>query len=113
MFSLPFGFFLSLAALVAVAVNAWNHRREGWGIPAMAVCGTVVVWYHVDVIYNGYDTFLDKFLPEAMAAAWWQVTLFAASFAVLVPLVHGIVNPNAKGTGPSFRPTTSPQIQRY
>jgi hypothetical protein len=97
LFSLPLGFWISLAAVAGAVWNAWNHRREGWGIPAIAVCGTVVVWYHVDVIYNGYDTFLSQFSPEAMAAAWWQVTLFAACFAVFAPLVHGKLNPASIG----------------
>ena len=92
-FALPFGFWLSLALLAAATLRAWNHRREGWGIPAIAVCGTAVVWYHFDALYNEYSRFLDKFSPNVLAAAWWQVTLFALSFTLLAPLVHSKINP--------------------
>lgn len=85
---LPIGFWISLSVLAIVARNCWRHRREGWGIPGVAVCGTVCAWYHGDAIYNGYKYFTLQFSPEVQAAAWWQVTWFLAAFALLAPFVH-------------------------
>jgi hypothetical protein len=92
LFSFPFGFWLSLAALAAIAFYAWNQRNEAWGLPALAVCGTVMVWYHGDVLYN-YKAVAETFSYEVVAAAWWQVVLFVASFALFAPLLHRIINP--------------------
>jgi hypothetical protein len=61
------------------------------------VCGTVFVWYHGDALYNDYSKYLTQFSPEVMSAAWWQVALFAASFAVLAPLLHRAFNPAQTG----------------
>jgi hypothetical protein len=93
LFDLQLGFWVSLAALAGVSLHAWNHRREAWGLPALAVCGTVLAWYHGNVIYGDYKTFSSQFSYEAMAAAWWQVTAFAVSFGILAPVVHGKLNP--------------------
>ena len=92
-FDLPPGFWVSLAVLAGVSLRAWKHRREAWGLPAIAVCGTVLAWYHGNAIYGDYKTISSHFSHEAMAAAWWQVAAFAASFAVLAPVVHGKLNP--------------------
>ncbi len=88
----PVGFWLSLAILAGLAVEGWRHRRDGWGIPAMAVCGTVLAWYHGDVLYNDYARYREQFSFATLDSAWWQVTWFAASFAVLAPRVHRMVN---------------------
>jgi hypothetical protein len=91
--SLPFGFWISLALVFGVAINAWRHREEGWGIPAIAVCATVCVWYHGDALYNDYHNYVAQFSFEAMAAAWWEVALFTLTFAVIAPLLHRKLNP--------------------
>lgn len=88
----PLGFWISLAILAGLGARAWRRRHEAWGIPAMAVCGTVLVWYHGDVLYNDYALYSAQFSFAALDSAWWQVTWFAASFAVLAPLTHGKVN---------------------
>lgn len=91
------GFWFSLAILAGLAVRGWKHRNEGWGIPAMAVCGTVLVWYHGDVLYNDYARYAAQFSFDELDSAWWQVTWFAASFAALAPLVHRRFNPVVAG----------------
>ena len=89
---LALGFWVSLAVLAAVAAYAWRHRREGWGIPAMAVCGTVFAWYHGDVLYNDFSEYSRQFSADVMNAAWMQVTLFLAGFAWLSPALNRMLN---------------------
>src|ERR1700730_4034851 len=93
----PLGFWISLALLFGVAANAWRHRNEAWGIPAIAVCGTVFTWYHGDVLYNNYAQYAAQFAPDTIIAAWWQVTAFVVSFAILAPFVHKQFNPARVG----------------
>jgi hypothetical protein len=92
MFSLPLGFYLTFAVLVAAAIHAWRHRREGWGLPAMAVYGTVFAWYLGDVLTNDFDTYRQQFSSEVIDAAWMQVVFFLVCFAALAPKVNRAVN---------------------
>ena len=89
----PPGFWVSLAVLTLVAARGWKCRREAWGIPVIAVCGTAAVWYHGDVLYNDYNAYSAAFGYETMDAAWWQVVAFAVSFGGLAPFVSRKVNP--------------------
>jgi hypothetical protein len=91
--NLPFGFWLSLLALAGLAAYAWEHRAEAWGIPTIAVCGTVFAWYHCDALYNVDVDYGLRFSSDVRSAAWWQVTEFVAILAVLVRFVHSKVNP--------------------
>ena len=97
LFSLPFGFYLSLAILAAVAAYAWKNRRQGWGFPAMAVCGTVLVWYHGDVVYNDSSAYSHQFSPTTIDAAWLQVALFLVCLAWLARRVNRVVNRRLTG----------------
>ncbi len=62
----------------------------------MAVCATVLFWYHVDLIYNGSEEF-KGFTSDIIAAAWWQVTWFLLSFWALVRPVSDWWNPPRRG----------------
>ncbi|GAA5511085.1 hypothetical protein Rcae01_06598 [Novipirellula caenicola] len=73
--------------LVCAGINAWNQRRKGWGIPALAVVVTVSVWYVGDALYNNYATYRSKIGDQALANAWWQVCLFIVAFMVLTPVI--------------------------
>ena len=90
--SFPVGFWVSLATLAGAFYYAWINRRKSWAIPTLAVCATVFVWYHCDVLYNDYAEYLDHFSVEMIDAAWWQVTYFLVCFWALAPLVHAGVN---------------------
>jgi hypothetical protein len=90
--TLHFGFLISLATLVGVLGYGWANRRRPWGIPVMAVCGTVLFWYHGDALYNDYEAYAVQFPPEAITAAWWQITSFLLFFCVLAPVLHAQVN---------------------
>lgn len=85
---LPLGFWISLAILLAVMSYCWTHRREPWGIPALAICGTVFMWYHGDALYNDYAKYSVRVPGEAVDAAWWQVTGFLICFAAIAPLLY-------------------------
>lgn len=89
---LPIAFYLSCVAILLVALYAWLHRRQGWGLPAMTVMGTVSVWYVADVIYNDYRQYVATIGTEALDAAWWQVVIFVVSFGILAPLLHRWMN---------------------
>ena len=88
----PISFFVSALALLGAALFAWSKRREGWGLPMLAVLGTVAVWYHGDGLYNDYEHYLLTIGDDATSAAWWQVLLFVVTLTFLVKPIHQQVN---------------------
>ncbi len=91
--NLPLSFWVALASIGYGMGWAHRHLREGFGLPVLAVVGTVAVWYVGDVLYNDYQVeFMSQFTPEVMDDAWWQVTLFVIVLLVLVPVVHRRIN---------------------
>jgi hypothetical protein len=98
LFALPIGFWISFLLLAGLALRGWVKRREAWGIPSAVVCGTVLIWYHGDAVYNGYaDLHSRLFSRDVLDAAWWQVTSFALALAVFAPGVHRQVNRRFSG----------------
>jgi len=87
-FSYPFPFWLCVLGMAALGAYFIAVREEGWGIPALAVLGTVAVWYIVDALYNNYAGYLLAIGPDSLEAAWWEVGLFLAAFGILVRPVH-------------------------
>jgi hypothetical protein len=88
----PISFFFSALALLGAALFAWSNRREGWGLPMLAVLGTVAVWYHGDGLYNDYEHYRLTIGDNATSAAWWQVLLFVVTLTFLVKPIHQQVN---------------------
>jgi hypothetical protein len=84
----PVGFWLSLVVLLGAMAHAWSRRREPWGIPAMAICGTVLAWYHCDALYNDYQVYTARLPGEAVDAAWWQVAGFLVCFIAIAPALY-------------------------
>lgn len=93
--ALPLGFWISLVILLGVVGYAWTRRREPWAIPAMAICGTVFIWYHCDALYNDYEAYSARFSVDAVDAAWWQVTGFLICFAAIAPALYQRLNRRA------------------
>ena len=58
----------------------------------IAVVGTAAVWYLLDPIYNGYETYARRFTPEVLDHAWMEVLLFLVSLGVLTPAIHNKLN---------------------
>lgn len=91
--SMSFGFWLSLGVLVLVGLNGWSNRYRAFGIPVLAVCGTVILWYHGDAVYNDYwENHAVLFKEQTLWNAWTQVMLFGISLAFLTPIIHRKVN---------------------
>lgn len=88
----PLSFFLSAIVLIGVSLFAWKHRRDGWGLPMLAVLGTVGVWYFGDGLYNDYEMYRLTIGDDALGAAWWQVLLFVVVFAFSVKPLHEQIN---------------------
>ena len=88
----PISFFLSAIVLLGVSLFAWKHRRQGWGLPMLAVLATVFVWYHGDGLYNDYEMYRLTIGDDALGAAWWQVLLFLVTFALLVKPLNEQIN---------------------
>ena len=88
----PVSFFLSAIALIGACLFAWKHRNEGWGLPMLAVLGTVAVWYHGDGLYNDYEEYRVIIGDDALDAAWWQVLLFILTFWAMTLGVHQLIN---------------------
>ena len=89
---MPLSFYLSLLAFALLGWWFFENRWRGWGIPGLAVLGTVTVWYVGDVFYNEYADYRVMFGDEILSAAWWQVLWFLIMFAFLVPYSHRWVN---------------------
>jgi len=91
--ALPVEFYCGLVILVFGYRWSISQIRFGIGIPSIAVLTTVAVWYFVDVMYNGYiNSYLNKFPPEVMDEAWWQVIAFLSTFVFLTPYLHRRLN---------------------
>jgi hypothetical protein len=93
----PISFFVSALALIGASLFAWKHRRDGWGLPMLAVLGTTAVWYHGDGLYNDYESYRLINGDSALSAGWWQVLLFIVTFSLFVPLIFGLVNARFSG----------------
>jgi hypothetical protein len=88
----PLPFFISALTLMGASLFAWRHRRDGWGLPMLAVLGTIAVWYHGDGLYNDYEEYQTVIGDDALNAAWWQVLLFIVTLWCLTPGMHRFVN---------------------
>lgn len=88
----PTPFWIAVVVTVGAGLWFWRKRQTGFGLPAMAVLGTVAVWYFGDAFYNDYDSMVNQFGAEVLATAWWQVVLFLVGFSVMVPQVHRAFN---------------------
>jgi len=86
----PISFWFSLACVLAVGCFGWLNRAKGWGYPAMAVCGTVIAWYHGDAFYNDYGDYVEGFTDQLLDEAWMQVALFALAFGIFMGFVPTI-----------------------
>jgi hypothetical protein len=94
----PLAFWISLAVLLGVACLGWLHRLQGWGVPAMAVCFTVIAWYHGDAIYNDYNqTYAKSFTPEVLNRAWLELAWFGLWLGGFSCFVPGLANRNLRG----------------
>ena len=89
-FPLPFWIAAFMAA--GTVYWFWQKRHTGYGIPGMAVLGTVAVWYFGDALYNDYAKMVLTFGTEVLSTAWWQVVLFIGGFAFFLPRVHLSMN---------------------
>jgi len=94
LFLLPLPYYLSVIALVVFSWGAWQARDEGWGVPMLAVLGTVAAWYLGDPLYNGYDEYLARFEETELTEAWWEVLIFLIALRILVPTVNRMINGN-------------------
>jgi hypothetical protein len=96
---LPFPFWVALVTAVGAGLWFWRQRHSGYGLPAMAVLGTVALWYFGDALYNDYSLMKGQFTDEVLSLAWWQVVLFMAAFSFLVPRIHVSMNRTLLGRG--------------
>ncbi len=111
----PISFPIACFLLVIAGMNAWNHRRRGWGIPALAVVVTVSVWYVGDAFYNDYARYRSTIGDDALEKAWWQVCLFVVAFMLLTPSVAeklaGEQRPSQAVAILERRPFDQPRVQ--
>jgi hypothetical protein len=90
---LPISFWAAAAVLVAGGVWAVRQMDQGFGIPVLAVLGTIAAWYVGDAFYNDYaNNHAHLFTPGTLQGAWWQVAWFLAVFLLLTPPVHQWIN---------------------
>jgi hypothetical protein len=90
---MPIAFWAVLALLIGGGLWAFQHRNDGYGLPALAVLATVGTWYVGDAFYNDYaGNYAKEFDAGTMALAWWQVAWFLLAFLWLVPVMHRWLN---------------------
>ena len=94
---MPLPFYLSCVSIVALGWRAWEARRQGWGLPAGMVLGTVAVWYVGDTLYNNYESYRIMIGDESLTSAWWQVLWFVVAFGAVVQPVHRLLNSRLTG----------------
>lgn len=89
---LPGAFWLAVAMLAIAAFIGWARRREGWGLPLMAVAGTVTFWYIGDALYNDYTEYRLMLGEQSLNQAWLQVALFAFILILTSGPIHRAFN---------------------
>jgi hypothetical protein len=89
---LPIPFWVALVTAIGAGLWFWGQRRTGFGIPAMAVIGTVAIWYFGDALYNDYSLMKGQFTDDVLALSWWQVVWFMGAFSFFVPRIHLSMN---------------------
>lgn len=90
---LPLSFWGVIVVLVGGGCWAFQHMRNGFGLPTLAVLGTVATWYVGDAFYNDYVGYYAKlFSAGTLSLAWWQVAWFLLAFLLLVPVIHHWIN---------------------
>lgn len=116
--SLPLPFYIACLVIAIGMASGWAARRQGWGLPVIAVLATISVWYVGDVFYNDYSEYYNHFGPEYLEQAWWQVLLFATAFILLAPLLNSAFNSGVQGRGSMMvrfyesRTLEHPEMQR-
>ncbi len=96
---LPLAFWAVVLLLLIGGFIAVSHIQNAYGLPVIAVLGTVAAWYIGDVLYNDYaGNHAERFSPELLGNAWWQVALFITVFMALVPVLHRMINGRERGT---------------
>ena len=94
---LSFPFWLAACLIAGLGIYFLGKRREGYGLPAVAVLATAGAWYLGDALYNDYGEYLREFGPRILEDAWWQVVLFVVVFAALVKPIHRRINRRLAG----------------
>jgi hypothetical protein len=90
---MPAAFWIVIALLGGGLYWSVGNIPRGIGIPAATVIVTIAVWYVGDAIYNDYrDWHMMLFRKEILTKAWWQVAWFLATFLLLTPLMHNLIN---------------------
>lgn len=89
---MPFAFWIAAALLGTCLLVGWLRRRDGWGIPLIAVAGTVSFWYLGDALYNDYATYRLTIGESHLTAAWTQVALFALTLLLAAGPIHRALN---------------------
>jgi hypothetical protein len=95
----PIPFWIAVFMAAGTGYWFWQQRHTGYGIPGLAVLGTVAVWYFGDALYNDYAKMVLTFGTDVLAAAWWQVVLFIGGFAFFLPRVHLALNRRVASQG--------------
>jgi len=93
--SLPLPYYLCLIAAFALMIQGWQMRMDGYGIPMIAVIGTVAAWYLYDPLYNDYGQYIKEVGENTLTTAWWEVLLFFITLGIAVPVVNRQLNPDS------------------
>lgn len=99
---LPISFWGVIVLIAVGSLYALHHLRDGFGLPMLAVIGTLAAWYVVDAFYNDYANYHSRiFAPEILKSSWWQVAWFLVVFLFATPYIHRWMNIRliARGSG--------------
>lgn len=87
---------LLLLILGGLTLEAIMHWDESWSKPALAVYGTVAMWYPGNLFYSSWEHFKDLFPDVIIQTALFQVCFFLIVLRLCIPLACRLLVNNTK-----------------
>lgn len=95
----PFTFWVHIAVIAFLVIDAVRNRKHPWFLPAMVVYGTVFFWYTADYLYSSEKDLL-PFPAEVVSVAFGQISFFLIAFRILVGFISPkVVQRSLRGRG--------------
>ncbi len=77
---------MASSLLVFLVIEAFLVRdKRAWSIPALAVYGTILAWYFLELFYTP-ERFI-KFPSKIIESCYWQISIFLVTFRLVLPSI--------------------------
>ncbi len=78
---------MASSLLVFLVIEAFLVReKKAWSIPALAVYGTILAWYFLELFYTP-ENFI-KFPSKIIENCYWQIIFFLVTFRLTIPYLY-------------------------